>query len=75
MAHLPAGMPLDDPLLVWLWSSATGLASENVDLRWQAFLWTFDLERSKPQCCHTCGSASSSWVPSSLRIIVVCWWS
>ncbi|WP_167503937.1 transposase [Streptomyces malaysiensis] len=33
------------------------------------------VERSKPQCCHTCGSASSSWVPSSLRIIVVCWWS
>jgi hypothetical protein len=32
--RLPAG---DDPLPVWLWSSATGLPGEDVDLRWQAF--------------------------------------
>ncbi|MER8062701.1 transposase, partial [Streptomyces sp. NPDC094022] len=28
----------------WLWSSATGLNSEEVDTRWQAFLRRFDIE-------------------------------
>jgi DDE superfamily endonuclease len=60
--HLPGDR---DPLPVWLWSSKTGMTGEDVDLRWQAFLRRFDLERCKPQCCHTCGSVSSPSAPSS----------
>lgn len=41
--HLPGG---GDPLPVWLWSSKTGMAGEDVDLRWQAFLRRFDLEHT-----------------------------
>ncbi|MCX5610652.1 transposase [Streptomyces sp. NBC_00047] len=41
--HLPGG---GDPLPVWLWSSKTGMTSEEVDLRWQAFLRRFDLEHT-----------------------------
>lgn len=39
--RLPGG---GDPLPLWLWSSATGLTSEDVDVRWQAFLRRFDIE-------------------------------
>lgn len=39
--RLPGG---GDPLPLWLWSSATGLNSEDVDVRWQAFLRRFDIE-------------------------------
>lgn len=35
-----------DPKPVWLWSSRTAMASEDVDLRWQAFLRRFDLEHT-----------------------------
>ncbi|WP_369360881.1 NF041680 family putative transposase [Streptomyces sp. cg2] len=41
--HLPGG---GDPLPVWLWSSKTGMTSQTVDLRWQAFLRRFDLEHT-----------------------------
>lgn len=41
--HLPGG---HDPLPVWLWSSKTGMTSEDVELRWQAFLRRFDLEHT-----------------------------
>jgi hypothetical protein len=41
--RLPGG---GDPLPVWLWSSATGLSGEDVDVRWQAFLRRFDLEHT-----------------------------
>ncbi|CAG6397594.1 transposase [Streptomyces cocklensis] len=41
--HLPGG---GDPLPVWLWSSKTGMTSDDVDLRWQAFLRRFDLEHT-----------------------------
>ncbi|WP_443074643.1 NF041680 family putative transposase [Streptomyces sp. NBC_01431] len=41
--HLPGG---GDPLPVWLWSSKTGMTSEDVNLRWQAFLRRFDLEHT-----------------------------
>lgn len=40
--RLPGG---GDPLPLWLWASATDLNSEDVDVRWQAFLRRFDLER------------------------------
>lgn len=39
--RLPGG---HDPLPVWLWTSATGLSAEGVDLRWQGFPRRFDLE-------------------------------
>ncbi|MYW01462.1 transposase, partial [Streptomyces sp. SID3343] len=38
--RLPGG---GDPLPLWLWSSATGMTADAVDLRWQAFLRRFDL--------------------------------
>jgi hypothetical protein len=41
--HLPGDR---DPRPVWLWSSATGAAPEEVDRCWQAFLRRFDLEHT-----------------------------
>ena len=41
--HLPGDR---DPKPVWLWSSATGAAPEEVDRLWQAFLRRFDLEHT-----------------------------
>ncbi|MFB0633637.1 transposase, partial [Streptomyces sp. AB3(2024)] len=41
--HLPGDR---DPKPVWLWSSKTGMTSEDIDLRWQAFLRRFDLEHT-----------------------------
>src|SRR5215470_17214140 len=59
--HLPGDR---DPKPVWLWSSATGAAPGQVDRLWQAFLRRFDLETSKPQCCHSCGCSASLQDPS-----------
>jgi hypothetical protein len=53
-----------DPKPVWLWSSVTGAAPDQVDRCWQAFLRRFDLETSKPQCCHNRGWSALSLVPS-----------
>jgi NAD kinase len=50
--HLPGG---GDPLPVWLWSSATGLSGEDVDVRWQAFLRRFDVEHTLRLMKHTLG--------------------
>jgi DDE superfamily endonuclease len=41
--HLPGDR---NPKPVWLWSSATGLAADEVDRLWQAFLRRFDLEHT-----------------------------
>lgn len=41
VGRLPGG---GDPLPLWIWSSATGLNSEDVDVRWQTFLRRFDIE-------------------------------
>ena len=41
--HLPGDR---DPKPVWLWSSRTGTAPDDVDLLWQAFLRRFDLEHT-----------------------------
>jgi hypothetical protein len=59
--HLPGDR---EPKPVWLWWSATGAAPADVDRCWQAFLRRFDLETSKPQCCHSRGSSALSLVPS-----------
>jgi hypothetical protein len=59
--HLPGDR---DPKPVWLWSSATGATPQEVDRLWQAFLRRFDLETSKPQCCHNRGWPASLRAPS-----------
>ncbi|GCB43120.1 hypothetical protein SNL152K_404 [Streptomyces sp. NL15-2K] len=41
--RLPGG---GNPVPVCLWSSATGLTGDSVDVRWQAFLRRFDLEHT-----------------------------
>src|SRR5229473_2704215 len=41
--HLPGDR---DPKPVWLWSSSTGAAPDQVDRLWQAFLRRFDLEHT-----------------------------
>ncbi|MGW9118426.1 hypothetical protein ACWGRV_17635 [Streptomyces sp. NPDC055663] len=57
--HLPGGHA---PLPVWLWSSATGLADEAVDLRRQAFLRGFDPEHTVRMIKQTPG-----WTRPKLR--------
>ncbi|WP_315903481.1 NF041680 family putative transposase [Streptomyces violarus] len=57
--HLPGGR---DPLPVWLWSSKTGMTSDDVDLRWQAFLRRFDLEHTFRMIKQTLG-----WTRPKLR--------
>jgi len=53
-----------NPKPVWLWCSRTGATADDVDRCWQAFLRRFDLETSKPQCCHSRGWSALSSVPS-----------
>ena len=59
--HLPGDR---EPKPIWLWSSATSAAPDQVDRLWQAFLRRFDLETSKPQCCHSRGWSALWSVPS-----------
>ncbi|MGW1786110.1 NF041680 family putative transposase [Streptomyces sp. NPDC002143] len=56
---LPGG---GDPLPLWLWSSATGLSGEDVDVRWQAFLRRFDIEHTFRLMKQTLG-----WTRPKLR--------
>jgi hypothetical protein len=60
-SHLP-GYRLLEPM--WLWSSRPGARPDEVDCIWQAYLRRFDLEKSKPQCCHSRGLSALSSVPS-----------
>ena len=53
-----------DPKPVWLWWSRTGAAPADMDRCWRSFLRRFDLETSKPQCCHSRGWSALSLVPS-----------
>lgn len=46
----------------WLWSLKTGMSSEDVGLRWQAFLRRFDLERTFRMIKQTLG-----WTRPKLR--------
>ncbi|MFE1989169.1 competence protein CoiA family protein [Streptomyces mirabilis] len=57
--RLPGG---GGPLPLWLWSSATGLTGEDVDVRWQAFLRRFDLEHTFRLMKQTLG-----WTRPKLR--------
>jgi len=56
---------------VWLWWSRTDATPADVDRCWQAFLRRFDIETSKPQCCHTCGSVSSPVSPSGSSVMLM----
>ena len=48
-----------DPKPVWLWSSRTGAAPDDVDRLWQAFLRRFDLEHNAvPSIMRRAGRAS-----------------
>jgi hypothetical protein len=57
--RLPGG---GDPLPLWLWSSATGLSDEDVDVRWQVFLRRFDIEHTFRLMKQTLG-----WTRPKLR--------
>lgn len=57
--RLPGG---NDPLPLWLWSSATGLSGKDVDVLWQAFLRRFDLEHTFRLMKQTLG-----WTRPKLR--------
>ena len=59
--HLPGDR---SPGPLWLWSSRAGTDPAAVDRTWQAFLRRFDIETSKPQCCHNRGWSALSLVPS-----------
>ncbi len=59
--HLPGDRT---PKPLWLWWSGTGAEPAEVDRCWQAFLRRFDLETSKPQCCHRRGLSALSLAPS-----------
>ena len=61
VGHLPGDR---NPQPVWLWSSRTEITAAGLDLLWQSFLRRFDLETSKPQCCHNRGWSALSLVPS-----------
>jgi hypothetical protein len=69
VGHLPGDR---DPKPLWLWCSAAGAAPGEVDRLWQSFLRRFDLEMSKPQCCHTCGLSAFSLAPSSALLMLAC---
>jgi hypothetical protein len=58
--RLPGG---HDPLPLWLWSSATSVSGEDVDVRWQAFLRRFDLEHIFRLMKQTLGWTGRSSAP------------
>jgi len=68
--HLPGDR---HPKPMWLWSSRTGAMPAEVDRLWQAFLRRFDLEMSKPQCCHICGLSALPLAPFPAVVMVACW--
>jgi hypothetical protein len=52
----------DEPM--WLWASAPDPGDAALRALWQAYLRRFDIEKSKPQCCHSRGWLALSSVPS-----------
>jgi hypothetical protein len=68
--HLPGDR---HPKPVWLWCSATGATPAEVTHWWQAFLRRFDLETSKPQCCHNRGWPASLRAPSCSVPVSAAW--
>jgi hypothetical protein len=68
--HLPHDR---HPRPVWLWTPAADPDAGEVDRCWQAFLRRFDVETSKPQCCHICGWLASPSAPSLSGVVSGCW--
>jgi hypothetical protein len=62
LIRLSAGRAAGEPM--WLWASDPAADDAGVRVLWQAYLRRFDLERSKPQCCHRRGWLALSLVPS-----------
>ena len=58
--RLPDGR--DPHRAMWLWHAGPGPLS--LDELWRAYLARFDIETSKPQCCHRRGLSALSSVPS-----------
>ena len=58
--RLPDGR--DPHRAMWLWHAGPGPLS--TDELWRAYLARFDIETSKPQCCHRRGWSALSSVPS-----------
>ena len=69
VTRLPNGRAVPGPL--WLWWAGPGAPDLNLCRR--ACLHRFDIETSKPQCCHICGSSDSSWAASSSELMPACW--
>ena len=60
VTRLPDGRAVPGPL--WLWWAGPGVP--DLDLIWRAYLHRFDIEKSKPRCCHSRGLSALSPVPS-----------
>jgi hypothetical protein len=60
VGKLPNGRAVPGPL--WLWWAGPDMP--DLDLRSRGYLHRFDMERSKPQCCHKRGWSALSSVPS-----------
>jgi hypothetical protein len=68
--HLPGDR---NPKPLWLWWSPTRALPHDVDRLWQAFLRRFDLETSKPLCCHNRGCPASLRAPSCSVPVSAAW--
>jgi hypothetical protein len=66
-ARLPGGRE-QKPL--WLWASDPAAGPGEVTVLWQAYARRFDLEASKPQCCHIRGWSASLSVPSRSMLML-----
>jgi len=53
---------------LWLWWAGPGVP--DLDLLWRAYLHRFDVERSKPDCCHKRGRLPSSSLPSASGLVL-----
>ncbi|MFK0158515.1 hypothetical protein ACIQVK_41420, partial [Streptomyces sp. NPDC090493] len=71
ISHLPSGTTPKPVQLCWSGTNATAADTDRLP---QAYLWRIDIEMSKPQSCHSCGSSSSLWAPVSFWIIAIRWW-
>jgi hypothetical protein len=58
---------------MWLWASDPGAGPGEITTLWQAYLRRFDLETSKPQCCHSRGWPASLWAPSCSVFMRAAW--
>jgi hypothetical protein len=50
--------------MLWLWWSGPPGTTPDLDQCWRAYVHRFDIETSKPQCCHSRGCSASLRDPS-----------